>query len=177
MFIGIHSNGHCLVLGIYLKDTGLLKIGIKTLIIFVLITLLIPGLAMPDPFESENLDGTRIAKWDLSTPGNYTLSDTEINGGIATLSKTPEVWSMVNASDYTGGVPVNLSFDPDGSIFLGTTTEELLKNGDFTKDSVYDLADKELDRLATQLRKASNGDDDDNNGKKKKKKKKKKRIV
>ncbi len=110
--------------------------------IFIIIAMLLSGLAAPDPFESDNLDGTRIANWDLSTPENYTLSTTEINGGIATLSKTLNVWSMVNDTDYGTGSPTNLSILADGFIILNTTNDEqLLKNGNFDNPSGGDEAD------------------------------------
>ncbi|MFH2035310.1 MAG: AAA family ATPase [Candidatus Zixiibacteriota bacterium] len=59
-------------------------------------------------------------------------------------------------------------------ILMGKPAGNELKNGGFTKGSVYDLVDKELDRLAKQLHKSSNGDDDDADKKKKNARKKKK---
>ncbi|MCK5037595.1 MAG: hypothetical protein KAS16_00715, partial [Thermoplasmata archaeon] len=130
--------------------------------------MLIPGFASPDPSDTDNLDGTRVATWDFSTTENYTLSDTEIYGGNAILSKIQNKWSMVNGTDYGIGSSTNLSISADGLIMLNTTDDkQLIENGYFDNPPVGSLADNwesmslGTSALNSEVRNQTGGKDDD----------------
>jgi len=93
---------------------------------------------------------------------------------VADLQLKPEVVEAVKAKKFHI-YPVR-TIDEGIEILTGKPAGKELKRGGFTKDSIYDLVDKELDRLAKQYKSSQDDDkkkDDGNNNADKPKKKKK----
>ncbi|HKZ89918.1 MAG TPA: DNRLRE domain-containing protein [Thermoplasmata archaeon] len=56
--------------------------------------------AAADPWLVDNPDGTSLAVWNFTTPGDYALSSTELSGGVANLRRQVEWWNSTTAADF-----------------------------------------------------------------------------
>ena len=104
-----------------------------TLAATLVLVLLVSGLAIPlvvtspaaaDPFSSDNSDGTSLVRWNFTNPADYSIADTEIVGGVATLQQQVGQWNSTALSDFApsgGATNVNWTRFP-GNVVLDSVT-------------------------------------------------------
>ena len=80
--------------------------------------------AVADPGVTDNLDGTSTALWNFSTPGNYTLSNARIGGGVASLAVQSGWWNSTTQADFSGpDAATNITWTAwPGDVGLSTTS-------------------------------------------------------
>jgi chromosome segregation ATPase/regulation of enolase protein 1 (concanavalin A-like superfamily) len=79
--------------------------------------------ALADPGVTDNLDGTSTALWNFSNPGDYTVSNARIAGGVASLALQSGGWNSTTQADFSGpDAATNVTWTTwPGDVGLSTT--------------------------------------------------------
>jgi len=103
-----------------------LALGVCAIFLLTSLAPIIPS-ATADPIEIVNADNNREIHWSYSDPANYTLSNTTISGGHATLERKNETSIENTKADYDqAAVKQNISTSAfPGSVVLGYSRQPI----------------------------------------------------
>ncbi len=107
----------------------------KLAAIFLLISILgAMPIAISDPLDSPNSDGTRILTWNFDNAADYATDNITMENGHANLSTYQSIWHQTSNADFGNGTVANNIEVSAGEIRLTLDTGlQLLANGNFTE--------------------------------------------
>lgn len=106
----------------------------KLAALFMLISILgAMPIAISDPLDSPNLDGTRLLTWNFDTQLDYVTDNITLETGYANISTYQSIWHQTSNADFWNGTSANNINVSAGEIRLALDTGlQLLANGNFT---------------------------------------------
>ena len=106
----------------------------KLAAIFLLVSILgAMPIAVSDPLDSPNSDGTRILTWNFDNATDYVTDNTTLETDHANLSTYQSIWHQTSNSDFGNGTDSNNIIVSAGEIRLALDTDlQMLANGGFS---------------------------------------------